>query len=365
LPEPEPAGFRDRVAGALPAGGDTRALWRGLGRAGVLAGLSEGTRPEVDPGRLGDLLAELDARRAFGSVLAVCVQVATAIPLLRALAGHSALAGQVLGEALRGDVIVALAATDAGLSGSALLHSGTEVRDAGDDVLLRGGKEWITNVCHCDHALVLARCRPAHHFTSFTWVLVPAGRRGLSCRPASTALFEGAGLGHVRFDDVLLGREHVVGRPGRAMAEFVLQMGTERLAGALWARALCRRVLADTHRYLRDRSAGDGPLWDNAAVQERFARCLVEWRRLDALCAVHRAGEAAPSEGLVLKAACGESVDRILGECVGLRGADAFRDGGVASVREQSAIFGIAGGATGAMLAGIAGDAERLLRDPA
>jgi acyl-CoA dehydrogenase len=355
LPEPGPAPFRD-----------TRTLWRSLGRSGVLDGLSgpSSGRPEVDPGRLGDLLAELDARVPFGSVLSVCVQVASVIPLLRTLAGHSALADQVLHETLRGDAIVALAATDAGLSGSALLSSRTEVRDAGDHLLLRGGKEWIANACHCDHALVLARCRPAHHFTSFTWALVPATRQGVSRQPAASALFDGAGLGHLRFDDVVLGREHVVGRSGRALAEFALQIGMERLAGALWARTLCRRVLADTHRYLRDRPTGDGALWDNAAVRERFARCLVEWRRLDAMCAIHTAGGAAASERLVLKAACGESVDRILGECVGLRGADAFRDGGMASLREQSAMFGIAGGATGAMLAGIADDAERLLGGP-
>jgi hypothetical protein len=66
---------------------------------------------------------------------------------------------------------------------------------------------------------------------------------------------------------------------------------------------------------------------------------------------------------MVLKIACGESVDRILGECVELRGADACRDGGVASLHEQSAMFGVAGGATGAMLAGVADHADELLGD--
>jgi alkylation response protein AidB-like acyl-CoA dehydrogenase len=360
LPEPisaEPKSpFREAVGAA--ATDDPRALWRALGRAGILEAVSGGSA--VDAGRLGDLLAELDARLPVGPVLSACVQVATVIPLLRAVAGESPLACETLRRTLRGETIVALAATDAAVSGSALLDGRTELRDAGDGVVLDGGKDWITNAGHCDHVLVLARHRPARHFTSFCWVLVPAGQAGVSCQPAAGELFRGAGLGHLRFAHVALRREHVVGRPGRALAEFAVHMGTERLAGALWGRALCRRVLADTHRHLRSRSLGDGVLWDNAAVRERFARCVVELRRLDALCAVHAEGSAAG--GMVLKAACGETVDRILGECVDLRAADAFRDGGVASLRAEAAMFGIAGGATGAMLAGIADHADELLR---
>jgi hypothetical protein len=64
---------------------------------------------------------------------------------------------------------------------------------------------------------------------------------------------------------------------------------------------------------------------------------------------------------MALKAAYAESAERILSECVSLRGADSFRDGGLARLREQAAMFGIAGGATGAMLAGVADHADELL----
>ena len=358
---PDPA-FRALVAGAADGAGTARALWRRLGQAGALDRLREaGPGAAVDAGLLDDLLAELDARLPPGLVLSVCVQVATVIPLLRTAAAVSPLAAEVLAGALRGETIVALAATDAGAAGSALLDARTELRTEGAAVLLDGGKDWITNACHCDHALVLARRRPARHFTSFSWALVPAGRQGVSCLPATAEHFTGAGLGHLRFAAVSLGPAHVVGRPGRALAEFALQIGTERLAGALWARALCRRVLAETRDHLRRRPLGEGTLWDNAAVRERFARCLVEWRGLDALCAAQRVDPGPTSASMALKAACAEGVDRILGGCVELRGADAFRDGGLAGLRAQTAMFGIAGGATGAMLAGVADHADELL----
>ncbi|HXM56357.1 MAG TPA: acyl-CoA dehydrogenase family protein, partial [Candidatus Dormibacteraeota bacterium] len=105
--------------------------------------------------------------------------------------------------------------------------------------------------------------------------------------------------------------------------------------------------------------------WENDAVRQRFARCLVELRRIEALCALHGDGrrnrEESAEATMVLKAAIAESVELILGECVQLRGADAFREGGEAALRAEAAMFGIAGGATGAMLSGIADHAAALL----
>lgn len=351
--------FRDLVAAAatVTAGQGSRSLWRGLGRAGVLHRVCG--QPDVDAHLLGQLLEELDVSHPAGPVLSVCVQVATVIPLLHRMTCDSPLVGEVLDETLYGKTTVALAATDAGLSGSALLDARTVLKYTDGGVFLDGGKEWITNAGDCDYVLVLARHRAARHVTSFSWALVPSGLPGVSYRPCG-ALFASAAVGHLRFDNVLLPAEQVIGRPGRALAEFARQISTERLAGALWARALCRRVLLDTRQFLMTRSTGDGTLWDSAAVRYRFARCLVEWRRLDMMCTRPRT----VGDGMVLKAACGESVDRILGECVNLRGAEAFRNGGMASIREQVAMFGIAGGATGTMLAGIAEHADEVLRSP-
>jgi acyl-CoA dehydrogenase len=345
--------FRRLVADACRTAGDSRALWRELGQSGVLAELGGRPRPEL----LGQLLEELDERLPGTTVLAMCVQVAAVVPLLHDLAAVSPLAAAVLDEATNGKSVVALAATDAGVSGSALLDATTAVAVSATDMVLRGGKDWIANACSCDYALVLARHRPARHFTSFSWVLVPADASGVSIVSSGTRFPD---VGHLRFHDVTLSTEHLVGRRGRAMAEFVRHAATERLAGALWARALCRRVLTDCHHRLTRRSTGEGALWDNAAIRARFAECLVEWRCLDALCAP----SGRPVDGMVLKAVCGQAVNRIVGECADLAGADAFADGGVAGLRDLAAMFGIAGGATGTMLAGVADHAEELLRRP-
>jgi acyl-CoA dehydrogenase len=319
---------------------EAREVWRELGAEGAL-----------DEPELAELIGDLDRRLPLGVVLSVVVQVASALPLLRELAARSPLAGEVLEEALAGEAIVALAVTDGAAPGSDLLEAQTSLRET----VLDGEKRWITNATQCDYALVLARHRPQSHFTSFRWVLVPAAAEGVSSEPATTELFAGSGVGHLRFDAVRLEPDHLVGPAGRGMPQFFDVVANERLAGALWARSLCRRVLRDTHSHL-----AAGPLWENAAIRERFARCLVDLRCLDALCE-RLAGDR--TDAMVLKVAGAGILDRVLAECANLRGADAFRDGGEAQLRAEATMWGIAGGATGALLAGIADHADDLLED--
>ncbi|WBB76130.1 acyl-CoA dehydrogenase family protein [Micromonospora sp. WMMD1128] len=348
-----------RVALAGVDVADPRAVWRALGAGGVTAALyPDGEQP--DPVRLSALLTELDAHCPLGVTLSVCVQVATVLPLLAGAGGPAETARRGM---LRGETVVALAVTDAAGSGSDLLDATTRVKLGEGTATLDGGKTWITNATTCDAALVLARHREARHFTSFCWLLTPAAAPGVTVSSAGRA-FAGAGTGHLRFAAVALDPDAVVGRPGRALAGFARQAGVERLASALWARAMCHRMLAGLRDWLRGRPAGEGTLWDRPAIRERYARCLVAVRQLDALCAPPLAApDAVPSPvtGMLLKITAAETVERVAAEAVHLRGADAFRDGGEAHLRTEAAMFGIAGGATGAMLAGIADHADELV----
>jgi citronellyl-CoA dehydrogenase len=348
------------VATALAsvATSDSRAVWSVLGGYGLLA----------DAGRehLRELLTELDAHCPVGVVLSVCVQLASALPLLRehVLANGMGPATAVYEAAVRGESMVALAATDGAGTGSDLMSLGTTARLSDDHVVLDGTKRWITNAGNAAHVLVLARHRPQRHFTSFLWALVPTDAPGVRITPEGDAMFSGAGIGSVRLDGVVLGRDHLVGRPGRGLPAFARHMANERLMGGFWATAMCRRVLADTYRRLTSSTADTPALWDNAAVRERFARCLVETWRIESACEAFRADPDPLLAGMLLKTAVADGVDLVLTECVRLNGAEAFADGGPAQLRAAAGMFATAGGATGAMLAGIAEHAPDLLRRP-
>jgi citronellyl-CoA dehydrogenase len=335
--------FAEQVRAALDT--DTRsarAVWQALGARGLL-----------DTAELAELLPELDSACPVGVVLSVCVQVATVLPILQ---GESGMAAEVYAQAVAGKCMLALAVTDAEAAGSDLDALATTAKLADGQVIINGRKRWITNACTADYALVLARHRPARHFTSYLWVLVP-----MSAVRAESAggLFADAGVGHLQFTDVRVDHSYLVGAPGRGLVSFGRHVTTERLAGGLWAAAMCRRVLTETLAVLSSRRLDGEPLWTNEAIRHRFARCLVETRRIEALCEQHETWSLLSS--MVLKAAVAESLDLVLTECASLVGADAFADGGLAQLRVAAGMFGIAGGARGAMLAGIASHAHEML----
>lgn len=356
------------VLDALPAASSGPAVWHALGRAGLIEQVYRdgSVAAGVCPDRLNRILAVVDERFGVGTTLSVCVQLASALPILATGTGP---AQRTLAGALAGETVVGLAATDVG-AGSDLTALSTEVSLGESGIEVTGGKHWITNATAADEFLVLARHRAGRHFTNFTWVLVPAAASGVTVTPADAELVTGSGVGHVRFDRVRMARERVVGQPGRGLPSFARHIGTERLAGALWAVALCRRTLESTLRWLSERPHGEGTLWDLDSIRDRFAACLVDLRQLDSLAREladrvargHDSGAAA-----LLKAAAGRTVDRVLAECAQLQGAEGFTAEGAQRLRAQAGIFAIGGGVTEVVLSMVANDARAWLAelDPA
>lgn len=316
----------------------------------------------VDPAGLRRLLGELDAGHDTGTVLGVLVQLATALPVLASTAPGrppTAEAAAALAAALRGEAVVALAATDAG-PGSDLTGLSTSVREEGGALVLDGAKRWTTNATQADWLLVLARRRPGPHFTNFSWVLVPTDATGVAAEPADTDLFTGAGLGHLRLEGVRVGPGAVVGGPGRGLPLFARHIAVERLAGGLWASALCHRALRAT----RDRLAEREGLWEHGPVRERFAAALVQATQLNSL--VQELGPSIAERhdhaaAALVKAAAGTTVGEVLDSCARLFGADGFRTGGMQRLRAEAAVFGIAGGPTEIVLGTVADQADALL----
>ncbi|MEU2618173.1 acyl-CoA dehydrogenase family protein [Streptomyces sp. NPDC007157] len=348
---------------ALPRTASGALVWAALGRAGLVTrGYHDGVVPTgADPVGLAGLLTAVDARFSIASTLSVSVQLATALPVLAT--GRTPVARHALERALTGQVTIALAATDV-TAGTDLTALRTRVRIEDDALEVAGEKNWIANTTTAGYFLVLARHRPGRHFTHFTWVLVPADAPGVTVRPADSALFAASGVGHVTFDGVRLDRDHVLGRIGFGLPVFVRHIGTERLAGAQWGVALCRRVLEDTLRHVRGRPHGEGSLWDLEGVRQRFATCLVRVRELQALVAQYAEPVTLRHDttaAATLKAAAGSTVNHVLTECGQLWGAAGFATGGIQEVRAQAALFGIGGGANEVVLGAVADAAESIL----
>jgi citronellyl-CoA dehydrogenase len=141
-------------------------------------------------------------------------------------------------------------------------------------------------------------------------------------------------------------------------------MAVERLAGALWAVALCRRVLIETQQRLAARGYGEQTLWHLDTVRQRFAACLVQARQLQALTETLADAVATRHDTVaaaILKATAATTVAQVLEECAHLQGADGFARGGVQQLKTQAALWGIGGGTTEVVLAAVAGAAPSIL----
>jgi alkylation response protein AidB-like acyl-CoA dehydrogenase len=354
------ADAREPAADPTRATDPTRAAWLAVGAADRIRAVYRDGLPShgVDPERLRTLLGELDAHGDTGTVLSSCVQLATALPLLASAPADSP-GARTMGQALSGAAVVALAATDSG-PGSDLTALSTTVEEHGDALVLNGGKQWITNATAADSLLVLARRRPGPHFTNFSWLLVPAHCTGVRIEPADTDLFTGAAIGHITLDQVSVPRDAVIGGAGRGLALFARHITVERLAGGLWASALCHRALATTKARLVARAG----LWERDSVRQRFAEALVLARQLDSLVSAlapqiaecHDHAAAA-----LVKAAAGTVVEQVLGSCAHLHGAEGFSSGGLQRLRAEASVFAIAGGASEVVLATVADQADALL----
>ncbi|MFH8569982.1 acyl-CoA dehydrogenase family protein [Streptomyces sp. NPDC017993] len=352
---------------ALPRTASGAQVWAALGRAGLItpAYRDGDVRTGADPDGLAQLLAAVDTRFSLAATLSVSVQLATALPILAT--GRSQVAQDALASALTGRATVALAATDV-TAGTDLTALRTRVRIDDDALEVTGEKNWIANTTTAAFFLVLARHRPGRHFTHFTWVLVPADAPGVTAGPADSVLFADSGAGHVVLDGVRLDRDHLLGRVGFGLPLFARHIATERLAGAQWAVALCRRVLDDTLRHLSGRPHGEGTLWDLDGVRQSFAACLVRVRELQALVVYHADQVAVRHDttaAATLKAAAGATVNHVLTECGQLWGAAGFATGGIQELRAQAALFGIGGGANEVVLGAVADVADTVLADMA
>ncbi|MEU0784649.1 acyl-CoA dehydrogenase [Streptomyces sp. NPDC006173] len=348
---------------ALSADATGAEAWAAFGAAGLLTRAYRGgeIRDGIDPDGLADLLAATDAHCSIPATLSASVQLATALPLLATGTGPAV--ERTLRRTLTGRATLALAATDTS-AGTDLTALRTEAVLDDGWVTVTGGKEWIANTTTAEAFLVLARHHPGRHFTSFSWVLVPADAPGVSTRPAPSTLYASSGVGHVTFDAVRLDRAHLVGRVGLGLPLFARHIAVERLAGALWGVALCRRILQATRHRLADRAHSDVTLWHLPHIRQRFASCLLRVQELQALAdrfAPDVARRHDTRAAAMLKAAAGTTVPYVLGECAHLWGAAGFADGGIQEVRAQAALFGIGGGATEIVLEALADSADQIL----
>jgi citronellyl-CoA dehydrogenase len=332
-----------------------------LGRQGFFADLLTGSgdadKPPIWPidiPSFAALIEQLALTRHWGLTLGIALHAGVFLPMVARLA-HPDRRNVLVQAAAAGEVLGTVAVTDADAAGSDFLGMGTTATFDGAVIRLSGEKTFITSATIAEYAVVFARWRPGRHFTNFCALLVPIQHPGVSCEPISMGVLRGAGIGRLRFDNVLLPAHALLGRREFGMRYFLEHVSTERLVAGVWAVAVAEQCLRETQRYAVERSIGAETLWHRSAVRQRFARALVDFVQLRALVdeTIQSAGNG-PLDSLrttVIKAAVPELMERLIGTCLQLHGAQGLQSNGdLLQCLKEFRAFGIGGGSTETML---------------
>ncbi len=332
--------------GSLP-----RPTFQALGTAGLL-GVVVSQRYGGGGQPLTDLIvvAEEFARaRALSVGVSVLVAANTVCPLLERLASDG-MRKQWLPRIASGACVPALAATEEG-SGSALPYGiATRAHRTAGGWMLSGEKQYITNAPIADVLLVVAATAPGAGPLGLSLFLVPADAAGVAiASPHRKVGLHGSPTGRVRFDDVALPADALVGRAHLAFGPFARVMAGERLLVAAGATALARSCIDDAEAELGVGTAGGGErpcaeLWEMRAVVEG---CATFVHRAAALDETH---EDRLAYALAAKATVVDACRRVIARCVEMVGVEArLRDDRWGRVVSDAAALSVFAGASEAM----------------
>ena len=204
-------------------------------------------------------------RRAFGNVYESLLE------------GDAAQKERWLLPCVRGERTCSIAITEPG-AGSDAAGIRTSARKAGDGYVLNGGKHFISDGLHSDFFVVSAVTDAAARPRHVSLFLVDKDLPGVTIG-RDQPMMGLTGTSHVElfFEDVKLGREHLLGGEGRGLAIAYSTLGRVRLA-QVGARAIGKasRLATLMTDYANDRVQFGKPIGEFQMVQQMIADSVVE-----------------------------------------------------------------------------------------
>ncbi len=217
----------------------------------------------------------------------------------------------------------ALALSEPGAGSDLRAISTSAVPGAGGWVL-SGGKTFISNGDHAQLAIVFART-PGQEHGDYSLFVVEKGTPGFSAgQPIETMGRKAKGLTELYFDDVVVPKENLLGRPGAGFAHLGERLPRERMSIACYAMAAAQAALRWTLEFTKSRTAFGAPLAHlqtmKFALAEMSTEIDVSRAYLDAAILSLNAGQLTAVEAAKAKWWMSEMVQRILTRCVQMHG---------------------------------------------
>ncbi|HEX4895384.1 MAG TPA: acyl-CoA dehydrogenase family protein [Solimonas sp.] len=344
------------AAGIWPA----HEVLKKMGDLGLL-----GINKPVEYGGLGlDYSYQVIFAQALGNCLCggipmgIGVQTDMATPAL-ARFGSPALKKEYLEPAIKGEMVVSIAVSEAGAGSDVAGVKTTAVKD-GDDYVINGSKMWITNGTQSDWACMLVNTSEGRVHQNKSLIIVPLDAKGIDRKTKLDKLgMRASDTAMIFLDNVRVPRRNLIGQEGMGFMYQMMQFQEERLFGAASGIDGLNNLIQETIAYTGQRQAFGQSVLDNQSVHYRLAELRTEVEAVKALVyqttEEYISGKHSPEHIAMLASMCKLKIGRVSREvtdaCLQYWGGQGFMwDNNVARAYRDTRLISIGGGADEIML---------------
>jgi citronellyl-CoA dehydrogenase len=269
--------------------------------------------------------------------------------------GSPELKREFLGPSIAGDVVAAIAVSEAS-GGSDVAAIKTTAKKDGTDYIINGSKMWITNAAQADWLCTLVNTGDGPLHANKTLVIVPTKTNGVTIGAKIDKLgMRASDTCPIFFEDVRVPQRNRIGAEGEGFTMQMVQFQEERLCGALGTLRSMEGLIDATIAYCKERKAFGQPLIDNQVIHFRMAELRTEVELLRSL--IYRAvedyvaGTDVTLMASMAKLKAGRMVREISDSCLQYWGGMGFTwDNVAARAYRDTRLLSIGGGADEIML---------------
>lgn len=148
----------------------------------------------------------------------------------------------------------------------------------GDEFVLNGSKQWITNASYANFFVVFATNDPTSRHKGISAFIVPADTPGVKVGKKEDKMGQRASnTAQVHLEDVVLTKDHLLGREGDGFKIAMKTFDRTRPDIGSFACGIMRRALDESVKYARERKTFGVPIGEHQAVQFMLADMAIAY----------------------------------------------------------------------------------------
>ena len=305
------------------------------------------------------LLAEELGRSTFGGFnVTVMVHTDMASPHL-VNAGTPEQIRKYLPKVISGEMITAIAVTEPD-AGSDVKGIRTRAVKLGGEWVLNGSKMFITNGVHAKLYFVAAKTDSAAGSKGVSMFIVEKGAPGFKVARALDKMgWRSSDTAELVFEDCCIPGENLLGEEGKGFYAVMKNFQNERICAGAAMMGEAAKALELTVEFTKTRKAFGAPLWDKQAIRQRLAMLAAKVEAGRQLvwhaASLDAEGKDCVKEVSMVKAYCGELVNRVMYDCLQFHGGMGYmRETAIERMTRDARVHAIGGGATEVMLEEVA-----------